>query len=163
GGDVPSAPSVPLAPCRPWLPSAPSGAWSPSGPGRRSVPWPPRRRAGPAPSPSAGPGRRRGHTGAEAPVAPSGGGAARSTSPRSPGQAPPAPEGGRLAEVLLDAQQPVVLRHPVRTGRGAGLDLAAVGGHGEVGDGRVLGLARTVRHHARVRVAGGQLDGLQRL
>ena len=31
-------------------------------------------------------------------------------------------------------------------GRRAGLDLAAVGGDGEVGDGRVLGLARPVRH-----------------
>ena len=64
------------------------------------------------------------------------------------------PEGGRLAELLLDAQQLVVLGDPVGPGRGAGLDLAAVGGHGQVGDGGVLGLPRAVRHHAGVRVAG---------
>src|SRR5688572_1541809 len=47
---------------------------------------------------------------------------------------------------LLDPQELVVLRHAVRARRRAGLDLAAAGGHGEVGDRRVLGLARTVRH-----------------
>src|ERR671935_195507 len=45
------------------------------------------------------------------------------------------------AERLLDPQQLVVLRHAVRARRRAGLDLAAAGGHREVGDGRVLGLA----------------------
>ena len=36
-----------------------------------------------------------------------------------------------------------------RCGRGAGLDLAGVGGHGEVGDGGVLGLAGAVRARPR--------------
>ena len=41
---------------------------------------------------------------------------------------------GRLAELLLDAQQLVVLGDAVAARRRAGLDLAAVGGDGEVGD-----------------------------
>ena len=53
---------------------------------------------------------------------------------------------GVAAERLLDAQQLVVLRHAIRARRRAGLDLAAAGGDGEVGDRRVLGLARAVRH-----------------
>ena len=49
-----------------------------------------------------------------------------------------------------------------RAGR-TGLDLAAVGGHGQVGDGGVLGLARAVRHDARVGGPGGQVHGVERL
>src|SRR5699024_7001528 len=48
---------------------------------------------------------------------------------------------GGVPKHLLDAQQLVVLGHALRAGRGAGLDLATIAGHGEVGDGRVLGLA----------------------
>ena len=50
-----------------------------------------------------------------------------------------------------------------RARRGAGLDLAGVGGDGEVGDRRVLGLARAVRDHGRVAVALRQLDRVERL
>src|SRR5437868_13091837 len=39
---------------------------------------------------------------------------------------------GRVTEQFLDAQQLVVLGHPVTTGRGAGLDLTAVGRDGQV-------------------------------
>src|SRR5689334_12440740 len=46
------------------------------------------------------------------------------------------------AQLLLDAQQLVVLRHPVGAARRPGLDLTGVGGDREVGDGDVLGLAR---------------------
>src|SRR5580704_9849905 len=53
-------------------------------------------------------------------------------------------EAGRFAQILLDAEQLVVLGHAVRTGRRAGLDLPRVHRHDQVGDGRVLGLARTV-------------------
>ena len=82
----------------------------------------------------------------------------------SPGgqRVPPAVRGG-LAEHRLDAQQLVVLGDSVGAGRRAGLDLAAVGGDGEVGDGDVLGLARAVRHDRRVGVAGGELDGVEGL
>ena len=57
-----------------------------------------------------------------------------------------APPGVRRvgAERLLDAQQLVVLGDAIRARRRAGLDLAAAGGDGEVGDRRVLGLARAV-------------------
>jgi hypothetical protein len=49
---------------------------------------------------------------------------------------------------FLDPDQLVVLRQPVRPRKRAGLDLPAIRGHGEVGDGGVLGLARAVRHDA---------------
>ena len=52
---------------------------------------------------------------------------------------------GPLAELLLDPQQLVVLRDAIGAGGRAGLDLAGVGGDGEVGDRRVLGLAGAVR------------------
>src|SRR4051794_31216318 len=60
---------------------------------------------------------------------------------------------GRVVELLLDAQQLVVLRDALAAGRGAGLDLPAVGGDGEVGDRGVLGLTRAVAHHAAVAAA----------
>src|SRR4051812_43831899 len=48
---------------------------------------------------------------------------------------------GGVAELGLDAEQLVVLRHPLGPRRGTGLDLTAVGRDGEVGDRGVLGLA----------------------
>src|SRR4051794_33602634 len=53
---------------------------------------------------------------------------------------------GHRAQLLLDADQLVVLGETVGAGERAGLDLPAIGGDGEVGDGRVLGLAGAVRH-----------------
>ena len=52
---------------------------------------------------------------------------------------------------LFDPEQLVVLGDPVRSSGCASLDLAAVGGHREIGDGRVLGLARAVRDDRPVR------------
>jgi hypothetical protein len=40
------------------------------------------------------------------------------------------------AEFLLDADQLVVLGEPVGTRQRAGLDLSAIGGDGQIGDGR---------------------------
>src|ERR1700685_2463717 len=60
-------------------------------------------------------------------------------------------EGGRLAEILLNAQQLVVLGDPVRTRRRTRLDLSRVDRDHQVRDGRVLGLPRTVRDHRAVR------------
>ena len=58
---------------------------------------------------------------------------------------------GRVgAELLFDAEQLVVLRHPIAAAGRAGLDLAGRGRHREIGDGRVLGLARAVRDDAGV-------------
>src|SRR4051794_13547261 len=54
---------------------------------------------------------------------------------------------GGVTELLLDAQELVVLGDPVRAGRRAGLDLATADGHGQVGDRGVLRLARPVAHH----------------
>ena len=51
---------------------------------------------------------------------------------------------GAVAQLLLDAQQLVVLRHTLGAAGCAGLDLAGVQGHGQIGDGGVLGLAGAV-------------------
>ncbi len=48
---------------------------------------------------------------------------------------------GVAAEDLLDAEQLVVLGDAVGAAEGPGLDLAGVGGDGDVGDGGVLSLA----------------------
>src|SRR5690606_25707030 len=56
-------------------------------------------------------------------------------------------EQGLVAELFFDAQELVVLGHAVRARQRAGLDLAAVGGDRQVGDGGVFGLARAVAHH----------------
>ena len=69
----------------------------------------------------------------------------------------------RVAEILLDAQQLVVLGDAVGARQRAGLDLQRVGGHRDVGDRGVLGLARAVRDHRRVARALGHLDRGERL
>ncbi len=51
---------------------------------------------------------------------------------------------GGIAQFGFDAQQLVVLGNAVGAGGRAGLDLAHVQGHGQVGDGAVLGLAGAV-------------------
>src|SRR6478609_10817691 len=75
----------------------------------------------------------------------------------------PAGVASRVTQLVLDAEQLVVLRDAVRTRRCAGLDLAAVGGHGEVGDRGVLGLAGAVAHHVAEAGAVGELDGVEGL
>src|SRR6266581_6217979 len=50
----------------------------------------------------------------------------------------------RVTEILLDAQQLVVLGDAVGAGQRAGLDLHGVEAHGDVGDGAVLGFAGAV-------------------
>src|SRR5277367_4786748 len=59
-------------------------------------------------------------------------------------------EASGFAELLLDTDQLVVFRQPVRTRERSRLDLAAIRGDGEIGYGRVLGFARTVRHHRAI-------------
>ena len=58
-------------------------------------------------------------------------------------------------EVFLDPEQAVVLGQPLGAGDRADLDLAGGGGHGEVGDGGVLGLARAGRDDRAGSRAGG--------
>src|SRR5664280_1610795 len=75
----------------------------------------------------------------------------------------PARVNGLGAELFLDAEQLVVLGDAIGAAGRAGLELADAGGDGEVGDGRVLGLARAVRDHGRVAVLTRQLDAVERL
>ena len=70
---------------------------------------------------------------------------------------------GLALQLLLDADELVVLGHAVGPAGGAGLDLAGVAGHGQIGDGHVLGLAGAVAHDAGVAGLLGHLDGLERL
>src|SRR5437660_562675 len=50
-----------------------------------------------------------------------------------------------VVEFLFDAQELVVLGDALGAGRGTGLDLARVGGNGDVSNGGVLGFAGAVR------------------
>ena len=62
--------------------------------------------------------------------------------------------GGRVAELLLDPDQAVVLGGALAADRRPGLDLAGAEGDGEVGDDRVLGLARALGDDDRVAARG---------
>src|SRR5579883_490125 len=68
-----------------------------------------------------------------------------------------------LAELLLDAQQLVVFRGAVGARERSGLDLPAIGGDREIGDGGVFRLAGAMRHHGSVAGLVGHLDGRERL
>src|SRR3954451_2013881 len=65
---------------------------------------------------------------------------------------------GGVAQLLLDPEELVVLRHALGAGRRTGLDLTAVRGDRQVGDRGVLGLPGAMAHHAPVAVAVGQVD-----
>jgi hypothetical protein len=69
---------------------------------------------------------------------------------------------GLAAQLLLDAQQLVVLGHAVAAAQRAGLDLGRGGRHREVGDGGVLGFAGAVRDDRRVAGRIGHRDRRQR-
>src|SRR5262249_42159613 len=70
---------------------------------------------------------------------------------------------GGVLQVFLDPQQLVVLGDAVGPAGRAGLDLARVGRHGQVGDGHVLRLAAAVADDRGVAVPAGQLGGVERL
>src|SRR6185436_5786399 len=70
---------------------------------------------------------------------------------------------GGVAELLLDAQQLVVLRDALAASGRTGLDLPAAHCHGQVGDRGVLGLAGAVAHHGAVAAAVRQVYRVQRL
>ena len=53
-------------------------------------------------------------------------------------------------EILFDAQQLIVLGDAIGAAGRSGLDLAGVGGHGQIGDECVFGFAGPVRNHRRV-------------
>lgn len=68
-----------------------------------------------------------------------------------------------LAELFLDTEKLVVLGHTVRAACGTGLDLSGVGSNGDVSDGGVLGLTRTVGDNGGVTVALSELYGTEGL
>src|SRR5690242_10259488 len=70
---------------------------------------------------------------------------------------------GFVAELVGDPEELVVFREPVGARERAGLDLAAVCRHSEIGDRRVLGLARAMREHGGVAGALRGIDRLERL
>src|SRR5262249_10094542 len=69
---------------------------------------------------------------------------------------------GRALQFFFDAQELIVLRDPIRAARRTGLDLPGVRGHGQVGDGRVLGFPAAVADDRGVAVPPGELDGVER-
>src|SRR5262249_1438140 len=86
-----------------------------------------------------------------------------SATPASPAESLATEVAGDAVEVVFDAQQLVVLGDPIAAGRGAALQLPAVRRHGEIGDGRVLGLAAAMRHDRGVTMPRSQEHGVQRL
>ena len=72
-------------------------------------------------------------------------------------------EDGVIAQLFLDAEELVVFCDPVGAAHGAGLDLAAVGGDGEVGDGAVLCFTGAVAEDGGVAVFLGEFDGVEGL
>ena len=70
---------------------------------------------------------------------------------------------GGSAQLLLDAQQSVVLRDALAAGGRAGLDLAGARRDDEVGDGRVFGLAAAMADDRRPAGLLRHRDGVQRL
>src|SRR5450830_1270037 len=80
-----------------------------------------------------------------------------------PREGAPARVDGLVTQLLLDAKQLVVLGDAIGAAGRAGLDLACASRHGEIGDGRILGLSGAVRDHRRVAVLARQLDAVERL
>ena len=68
-----------------------------------------------------------------------------------------------VAELLLDAEQLVVLGDTLGPGRGTGLDLAGVQGNCEISDGGVFGLTGTVGCNSGHAGLVSHLDGLEGL
>lgn len=68
-----------------------------------------------------------------------------------------------VAQFLFDANQLVVFGHSVSTAQRSRLNLAGVGGYGNVGNGGVLCLARTVGGDGGVAMTVCHLDGIKGL
>src|SRR5438128_1389698 len=66
---------------------------------------------------------------------------------------------GLFGKLFFNSQELVVFGDAIAAGGGAGFDLAAVGGDGEIGDGGVLGFAGAMREDRAVAVANGEVDG----
>ena len=70
---------------------------------------------------------------------------------------------GVVTQFFFDAEKLVVLRDAIGAAERAGLDLAGVGRHGDVGDGGVFGLAGAMADDGGVAVFLGEFDGVERL
>src|SRR5215472_3689420 len=68
----------------------------------------------------------------------------------------------RAPQFLLNAQQLVVLRNPIRARRRPGLDLSRAGRHSQIGDERILRLTGAVRDHRGISVAPCQINRIER-
>ena len=68
-----------------------------------------------------------------------------------------------LVQLLLDAEQLIVLRNAVGAAGSTSLDLAGVQRDGDVGNGGILGLAGTMGDNSGVTGAVRHLDGVERL
>ena len=67
------------------------------------------------------------------------------------------------SQLFLDPQELIVFGDAIRAAGAAGLDLAAVGGDGDVGDRGVLGFTGAVADHAGPAGPMSHLDGLEGL
>ena len=68
-----------------------------------------------------------------------------------------------ITQLVLDAEQLVVLGNTLGTGRSTGLDLAGIQSHSQVSNGGILGLTRAVRGNGGVASLVSHLDGFQGL
>ncbi len=66
-----------------------------------------------------------------------------------------------VPKFFFDTEKLIVLGDTVGAAHGAGLDLARVGGHGDVGDSHVFGLTGTVGNDGIVAVDLSEFDGLE--
>ena len=66
-------------------------------------------------------------------------------------------EVGGTSQLLLNAQELVILGHPIASARSPRLDLARVQTHDDIGDGGIFRLTRAVRNDARPAGPMGQL------
>ncbi len=69
---------------------------------------------------------------------------------------------GLVTKFFRDAEELVVLRHPVGPAKRTGLDLAGVGCDRDVGNGRVFRFAGAMTDHGGVFVLGGETNGIER-
>lgn len=68
-------------------------------------------------------------------------------------------EHGFFAKFFLDFEEAVVFGRAVGAAEGAGFDLAATVGHGQVGDGGVFGFPAAVGHDGSKVIGLGEVDG----
>ena len=69
---------------------------------------------------------------------------------------------GLGSQFVFNAQELVVLSHPVTAAERAGLDLAGASGYSQVGNCYVFGFAAAVADDTGVAGSPGKIDGLQR-